>query len=137
MNKATWCGEERQPTQSPLNVVFEVMSVENCGQALLQLIRRRFRAESEIEIHDTLAGDHVACSSAGMDVAHLPTGRREELIAVVPFDRDQFGQCGSQRVNRIFRKLRVCDVALYSFDGELSAHRASAAIFNHVACSLD
>src|SRR5215471_17179433 len=113
------------------------MPLEHGGHTLLQLIRCRFRAKTKIELHNTLARNHVTDSCACMDVAHLPTGRLEERIALVPFDRDEFSQRGSEHMNRILSQLRVGDVSLHSFDDKFSAHRTAAAVFDHISCSLD
>ena len=111
------------------------MPIKNASQALLKGFGRGLGTEAEIEIHSTHAGDHIARSRAGMDVADLPARRLEELIAFVPFHAHQIGQCRCQQVDGIFRELRVGDMALHSLDAEPSAHRAAAAVLYRVAGS--
>ncbi len=36
-------------------------------------------------------------------------------------------------MNRIFRHMRVGDVALYAFDDQLAGHGATASVLDHVA----
>src|SRR5262249_25875163 len=137
VNKDAWCRKERQAANRPLDGVYEAMPVEHRHQPLLQSLRCGLRAEAEIEIHHTIAGDHVARPCACMDVAYLPACRLEEPVAFVPFDSHEFGQSGCQQMDGILRELRVGDMTLHSFDGESSAHRAAAPILDRVAGSLD
>ena len=95
-----------------------------------------FGRESEVEVDHHGAGDHIARAGAAMDVADLPTGGWEERIAVVPGGGDQFGQCGGDQVDGVLRQMRVGDVALHTFDGQLAAHRAAPAVLDHVARAL-
>src|SRR5205814_782076 len=110
-------------------------SIDDRGEALLQLPGRRLRAKAKIEVHHTLGGNDVAGSCTGVNVAHLPRGRREEIVPLVPFNSDKFGKRRSEHVNGIFRKVRIRDVTLYSFHDEFSAHRAAAAILDRVTRS--
>src|SRR5262245_26938492 len=72
--------EERQATQNPLKAVFKTMPIEHRGQAFFQAFGRRFRTETEIEVHDAFAGDHIARACSRVDIAHLPTSRLKERI---------------------------------------------------------
>src|SRR5262245_60824045 len=113
------------------------MTVEDGRQAPLQRFWSGFGAEAEIEVHDTGAGDHVACSCTGVDVAYLPARLLEVLIAFVPFHGCKFGQCRSELVDGILRELGVGDVALHSFNSELRRHRAAPSVLDRVARPID
>ena len=78
-------GEEGLAAQRPGQLVVQ----RHGGRAractrCLQRLGRRFGAEAEVEVNYQLAGDHVARAGAGVDVRHLPAGRREVLVALVP-----------------------------------------------------
>ena len=72
-----------------------------------------------------------------MDIADLPAGGLKEVVAFVPDGGGEFRQRGQRLMNGVARKLRVGDMALHAVDGELAAHGAAAAVFDHVACAFD
>ena len=72
-----------------------------------------------------------------MDVADLPRGRREEGVALVPFDGGQIRQRRREQVDRVLRELRIGDVALHTLDGQAPAERAAPAVLDHVAAARE
>ena len=72
-----------------------------------------------------------------MHVRHLPAGGLKKCIALVPLGSHQLAQRRRKQVNRVFGQMRVGDVALNTFDAELAAERAAAAVFDHVAKLVD
>ena len=82
---------------------------------------------------DELARDDVAGAGAGVDVRHLPRGRREVGVAAVPLDADQLGEQRRGEVDRVLRQLRIGDVALHAADAQLARERAAAAVLDRVA----
>ena len=113
------------------------MAVQDRVHTGLQALGRGLGAEAEVEVQHQLARDHVGGAGAGVHVADLPAGGREEGIAVVPVRGHQFGQRRRQLVDRVARQLRVGDVALDAAHRELARQRAAAAVLDHVAELLD
>src|SRR5262245_5248085 len=71
-HQAPWLRQERQSTDNPFQSVLDSVLIEDGRQTLLQIRGRGFRAEAEIKIHNAFAGNDVACSRSGVDVADLP-----------------------------------------------------------------
>src|SRR5690606_9023336 len=89
--------------------------------------------EAEVEIDRQLARDHVVGAGAGVDVRHLPGGRRVVLVAFVPDLGGQFGQRRRGLVDRVARQVRVGDVALHALDDEVARQGAAAPVLDRVA----
>src|SRR5258708_10412941 len=51
---------------------------------------------SEVEVHLDRAGHDVAGAGARVDVGHLEAGRREAVVALVPFGARQLGERRSE-----------------------------------------
>ncbi len=126
-------GEERLAAERPGDVVVDVVPRDDRLDPRAQRLRRRLGAEAEVEVDHDLARDDVAGAGAGVDVRHLPGGRREVLVAAVPLDGDQLGQRRRGEVDRVPRQLRIGDVALHALDAELAGERAAAAVLDRVA----
>jgi hypothetical protein len=92
------------------------VAVEHRVHALLQpsgvdsVLKRKLKSST------SSPGNDVARAGAGVDVADLPAGGREELVAFVPARGHQLGQRRRQLVDRVARQLRVGDVALDALD---------------------
>ncbi len=71
-------------------------------------------------------------AGAGVDVGNLETGRREEVVAVVPVLGGQFGQGRGSEVDRVLRQVRIGDMALHAAYGQLGAEGATTAVLDHV-----
>ncbi len=126
-------GQEGQAADGPFEVVVEAVLVQYRMHALLQPLDRARGGETEVEVDHAFARNHVRRAGAGMDVRHLPRGRRIVFVALVPLDRGQFGQCRHGQVDRVLRHVRIGDVALHAVDHQLAGHGAAAAVLDHVA----
>src|SRR5262249_32949628 len=100
----------------------------------LQGARRR---KAEIEHDVRLAGNHVACAGAGVDIGDLPGRGGKVFVAVVPFRLRELGEGGRDFVHRILCEVRVGDVTLYALHHEMAWERAAPAVLDHVAESAD
>ncbi len=47
--------------------------------------------------------------------------------------RDEFSERGREQMNRVLGQMRIRNVALHAFHGQLARHRATAAILDHIA----
>ncbi len=101
--------------------------------ARLQALRRARRREAEVEVDDDVARNHVGRAGAAVDVRHLPGGRREVGVAVVPLLGRQRGQRRYGQVDRVLGQVRIGDVALHAVDGQLARQRATPPVLDHVA----
>jgi hypothetical protein len=95
------------------------MPIEQRAHPGLQLLRSTGGAEAEVEVDVDAAGDDVAGTGAAVDVRDLPGGRWKAGVAGIPDGLRQFGDRRRCQMDRVFRQLRVGDVALNAFDGQL------------------
>ena len=77
-------GQKWLATDLPLDIVIKVMAVEDFKNPLLQGLVGDFRRETEVEVYLTFSGNHIGCTSAGMNLPDLEAGRREIFITLVP-----------------------------------------------------
>ena len=113
------------------------MRIQNRVKTLLQAFRRGHGAKTEVEVHYQFTRNDVAGPGAAVHVGHLPAGGGEKLVAGIPRGADQFSQRGSKQMHWIFSQMRIGNVPLHTLDGELAAHGAASAIFDHVAQLTD
>jgi len=125
--------QERPAAYGPGQGVFQAMFVEDGVHPLLQTFDAAGGGKAEVEIDDDFAGNHIGSAGAAVDVRHLPGGRQVVFIGLIPFFGGQFRQRRRRQVDRVFRQLRISDMALYAFHRELAGHGAAAAVFDHVA----
>ena len=78
-------------------------------------------------------GNHVWSACACIEVRDLKTGRLKVFVACVPGASGQLHERRCERVNRIVRKLRVCDVALNAMHRQAPAQRATSSDLDGVA----
>ena len=136
-HQITGRGQERLAREAPGQVVFERVPVEYGLDALLEGLGRVLGAVAEVEVNHHLAGNHIRCARAAVDVADLPAGGGKEGIALVPFHGRQLGQRRHRLVDGVARQLGVGNVALHAFDGQAATEGATAPIFDHVPRLLD
>src|SRR5690606_15935396 len=126
-------GQERLAGQVPVQLIVQVMLGEHHFDTRLQLRCRHFGGKTEVEHHFALARNHVGGTGASVDIGDLEAGRREELVAVVPGFRGQFGQHRGDAMNRVVGQVRVGDMALHTLDAQYTAERTTATVLDDIA----
>ncbi len=113
--------------------VVEPVAVEHGVQARLEAFDGARRGEAEIEVDPHFARDDVERARAGVDVGHLPRGRREMLVALVPCGRREFREGRGEVVDRVLREVRIGHVPLDSLRDEAAGERAAPPVLDGVA----
>src|SRR5688572_15773665 len=79
-----FCAEEGLGAQHPGERVLEAVLLQDRLYALRQRGVGARGRETEVEVDHYAAGDDVADAGTGVDIRHLPGGRRKAFVAPVP-----------------------------------------------------
>ncbi|KAG1534531.1 hypothetical protein G6F50_015538 [Rhizopus delemar] len=101
--------------------------------ACLQAFRGAGRREPKVEQRHGFARHHVGGARARIQVRHLKRRGREVLVALDPFDADDFRQRRRQLVHRVASQMRVSHVALDALDRQLARQGAAAPVLAGIA----
>ena len=121
----------------PFELVIKRVSVEHRFHPLLETFARARRRIAKVELQLQRSWNDVGGACSGIHVRRLPARGRKILVAAVPVHRGQLGDGRCDKMDRILRQVRIGDVALHATDDERPGKRAAAAVFDHVAQSID
>ena len=132
LNEFAAPGVERRSAVLPFQLVIQTVAIEDlltkCNQALPVCFRRVTKVEQQLQS----TGDYVAGAAAGVNGNNLQTGRREVLVAVVPYQAKQFAQHRGDVVDRVARQFRIGHMTLFANDSQFPGQRSSPAGANIV-----
>ncbi|MNH15577.1 hypothetical protein D3C79_751920 [compost metagenome] len=125
-------GQEGLAGEGPLDLKIQPVT----GQQGLDLFADRhigeLGAETEVELHVQLAGDHVGGTGAGLDVRYLEAGGGEVGVTLIPDGAGQLAQGGGRTVDGVVRQMGVGHVTLHSAHQQIPGDGAAPAILHHV-----
>src|SRR5690606_34588501 len=126
-------GYEWQAAEVPVEALVQAVLLPKAVGAGHEVVLGHVGGATEVEHHFQFTRNHVGGAGTGVDVGNLEAGGREKFVAVIPHFGGQFGQRRRGQMHRVFRQMRVSDVALNALNLHYCTQRTPAAVFHHIA----